>query len=327
MVVAPSPDLFKYIIGLLNTTVPYNGGEQGITNAAFPHLQSMPLWDPEAPHRSVRRLQPHDHFRLPPSYNINTGMFYYQYGSWEGLFEGEPQAFHFTLGGLKPWNWYEYCTFPLHWIWYRHLRANPEYPLITILRVTTPALLLSSGYRIFSVIGISWMKNPVVRQCAKRLRSLICVWPVEYAYASTLLCFVPTGLAFRLAVAMTPGIPQLHPLLSHVVCGSWVTALIGLLFAVHLSVHVWVGMLAVPDAQCVPLSFRDLFVILRPLRSKFRIALASLSLGMLALFAFALAPNLLFLLLAGLSFCIMVVFLTFVLFQVPFVAIRRVHAH
>lgn len=118
MVVSPSPQLFEAMMDKISTTPSYTGGDQGFVDNFFSDFASAPVFrphlvvdDPEAnavKERVGKGLQgPYgvEMLRLPAEYNADVGLYLFNSERWS-IPESKLRVVHFTLGPIKPWNWW-----------------------------------------------------------------------------------------------------------------------------------------------------------------------------------------------------------------------------
>ncbi|ERM98542.1 hypothetical protein AMTR_s01134p00004530 [Amborella trichopoda] len=104
MVVEPSEELFKDMVGKVNTLPSYTGGDQGFLNSYYAGFANAHVFEPNLS-LEVRnsRLTP-EMERLSTLYNADVGL-YMLANKWM-VDEKELRIIHYTLGPLKPWDWW-----------------------------------------------------------------------------------------------------------------------------------------------------------------------------------------------------------------------------
>ncbi|KAF8392200.1 hypothetical protein HHK36_022542 [Tetracentron sinense] len=104
MVVEPSETLFKDMMSKVATTPSYTGGDQGFLNSYYSGFASAHVFEPNLS-SSVRNSRPLPEMeRLSTLYNADVGL-YMLANKWM-VDEEELRVIHYTLGPLKPWDWW-----------------------------------------------------------------------------------------------------------------------------------------------------------------------------------------------------------------------------
>ncbi|KAL5701928.1 Inositol phosphorylceramide glucuronosyltransferase 1 [Ranunculus cassubicifolius] len=104
MVVEPSEAVFNDMISKVSTLHSYTGGDQGFLNSYFPGFANAKLFEPNLP-ADVRKSRPVPEMeRLSTLYNADVGL-YALANKWM-VDEKELRVIHYTLGPLKPWDWW-----------------------------------------------------------------------------------------------------------------------------------------------------------------------------------------------------------------------------
>ncbi|KAL0005454.1 hypothetical protein SO802_013015 [Lithocarpus litseifolius] len=101
MVVEPSETLFSDMMSKVKTLFSYTGGDQGFLNSYYTGFPNAHVFEPNLPidSRSVPEMQ-----RLSTLYNADVGL-YMLANKWM-VNESELRVIHYTLGPLKPWDWW-----------------------------------------------------------------------------------------------------------------------------------------------------------------------------------------------------------------------------
>ncbi|KAG6434229.1 hypothetical protein SASPL_105852 [Salvia splendens] len=108
MVVEPSEKVFKDMSSKINTMYSYTGGDQGFLNSYFPDFANARLFDPQASPEEIKSRPLPQMERLSTLYNADVGL-YMLANKWM-VDEKELRVIHYTLGPLKPWDWWT------HWL-------------------------------------------------------------------------------------------------------------------------------------------------------------------------------------------------------------------
>lgn len=104
MVVEPSEELFKDMVSKVTTLYSYTGGDQGFLNTYYAGFESARVFDPEISLEVVNSKPVPEMERLSTLYNADVGL-YMLANKWM-VDEKELRVIHYTLGPLKPWDWW-----------------------------------------------------------------------------------------------------------------------------------------------------------------------------------------------------------------------------
>ncbi|GER26821.1 glycogenin-1 [Striga asiatica] len=108
MVVEPSEQVFKDMVAKVNTMYSYTGGDQGFLNSYFPDFANAAIFDPHADPEELKSRPIPKMERLSTLYNADVGL-YMLANKWM-VEEDKLHVIHYTLGPLKPWDWWT------HWL-------------------------------------------------------------------------------------------------------------------------------------------------------------------------------------------------------------------
>ncbi|KAG6750706.1 hypothetical protein POTOM_045215 [Populus tomentosa] len=104
MVVEPSETVFNNMMSKVTTLPSYTGGDQGFLNSYYGEFPNAHVFQPGLP-EEVRKSRPvPDMERLSTLYNADVGL-YMLANKWM-VDENELHVIHYTLGPLKPWDWW-----------------------------------------------------------------------------------------------------------------------------------------------------------------------------------------------------------------------------
>ncbi|XP_043710346.1 inositol phosphorylceramide glucuronosyltransferase 1-like isoform X1 [Telopea speciosissima] len=103
MVVEPSETVFNDMMNQVNTLPSYTGGDQGFLNSYFPGFANAHVFEPNLS-SDVMNSRPVEMERLSTLYNADVGL-YMLANKWM-VDEKELRVVHYTLGPLKPWDWW-----------------------------------------------------------------------------------------------------------------------------------------------------------------------------------------------------------------------------
>ncbi|KAJ3690125.1 hypothetical protein LUZ61_019289 [Rhynchospora tenuis] len=104
LVVEPSEALFKDMMDKVAVLPSYTGGDQGFLNSYYADFPNAHLFDPSIPEEVVQSKPEPETQRLTTLYNADVGL-YMLANKWM-VEEKELRIIHYTLGPLKPWDWY-----------------------------------------------------------------------------------------------------------------------------------------------------------------------------------------------------------------------------
>ncbi|GAB2211427.1 hypothetical protein Droror1_Dr00024740 [Drosera rotundifolia] len=102
LVVEPSEKLFKDMVSKVKTMYSYTGGDQGFLNSYYVGFANAQLFDPEVSSDALKPVP--EMQRLSTLYNADVGL-YMLANKWM-VDEKELRVIHYTLGPLKPWDWW-----------------------------------------------------------------------------------------------------------------------------------------------------------------------------------------------------------------------------
>ncbi|KAE9616096.1 putative glucuronosyltransferase [Lupinus albus] len=99
MVVQPSETIFNDMMSKVTTLNSYTGGDQGFLNSYYSGFPNAHVFEPNLNSRPVPEME-----RLSTLYNADVGL-YMLANKWM-VDENELRVIHYTLGPLKPWDWW-----------------------------------------------------------------------------------------------------------------------------------------------------------------------------------------------------------------------------
>ncbi|KAG0447361.1 hypothetical protein HPP92_028352 [Vanilla planifolia] len=104
MVVEPSKVVFEDMMTKVNSLPSYTGGDQGFLNSYYGDFANSHLFEPNLT-AEVRKSRPVPEMeRLSTLYNADVGL-YMLANKWM-VDERELKVIHYTLGPIKPWDWW-----------------------------------------------------------------------------------------------------------------------------------------------------------------------------------------------------------------------------
>lgn len=104
MVVEPSATLFEDMISKVNLLPSYTGGDQGFLNSYYADFPNAHLFVPNLSPEARKSRPIPEMERLSTLYNADVGL-YMLANKWM-VNETELRVIHYTLGPLKPWDWW-----------------------------------------------------------------------------------------------------------------------------------------------------------------------------------------------------------------------------
>ncbi|GAB4855358.1 Inositol phosphorylceramide glucuronosyltransferase 1 [Ancistrocladus abbreviatus] len=104
LVVEPSGKLFSDMMGKVSTLPSYTGGDQGFLNSYYVGFANAHLFDPDLSPEELKSRPVPEMQRLSTLYNADVGL-YMLANKWM-VDEKELRVIHYTLGPLKPWDWW-----------------------------------------------------------------------------------------------------------------------------------------------------------------------------------------------------------------------------
>ncbi|EEC77645.1 inositol phosphorylceramide glucuronosyltransferase 1 [Oryza sativa Japonica Group] len=151
MVVEPSETVFKDMMRQIDTLPSYTGGDQGFLNSYYADFANSHVYEPEKPYTPEPETQ-----RLSTLYNADVGL-YMLANKWM-VDEKELRVIHYTLGPLKPWDWWTAWLVKPVGVWQDVRQTleeslpgtgggrSPHDQLVVKVLFILPVLLLSFGY-------------------------------------------------------------------------------------------------------------------------------------------------------------------------------------
>ncbi|KAL5207296.1 hypothetical protein ABZP36_031731 [Zizania latifolia] len=118
MVVEPSETLFSNMMDKVNSLPSYTGGDQGFLNSYYADFANSRVYEPNKPVMPEPETQ-----RLSTLYNADVGL-YMLANKWM-VDEKELRVIHYTLGPLKPWDWWTAWLVKPVAVW-QNIRKNLE---------------------------------------------------------------------------------------------------------------------------------------------------------------------------------------------------------
>ncbi|XAR53579.1 Glucuronosyltransferase [Bertholletia excelsa] len=104
MVLEPSQAVFNDMMSKVKTLPSYTGGDQGFLNSYYEGFANAHVFKPDVPKEVVESRPVPEMERLSTLYNADVGL-YMLANKWM-VEEEELCVIHYTLGPLKPWDWW-----------------------------------------------------------------------------------------------------------------------------------------------------------------------------------------------------------------------------
>ncbi|CAL5343038.1 unnamed protein product [Camellia sinensis] len=104
MVVEPSQAVFNDMMSQVKTLRSYTGGDQGFLNSYYAGFPNAHIFEPDLPQHVLNSRTVPDMERLSTLYNADVGL-YMLANKWM-VDEDLLRVIHYTLGPLKPWDWW-----------------------------------------------------------------------------------------------------------------------------------------------------------------------------------------------------------------------------
>ncbi|XP_047327626.1 inositol phosphorylceramide glucuronosyltransferase 1-like isoform X2 [Impatiens glandulifera] len=109
MVVEPSAAVFGDMMSKVNTLHSYTGGDQGFLNSYYNDFPNAHLFEPNIPQEVVDSKPSPEMERLSTLYNADVGLYMLANKNLNFQWmvdESKLHVIHYTLGPLKPWDWW-----------------------------------------------------------------------------------------------------------------------------------------------------------------------------------------------------------------------------
>ncbi|CAH1420047.1 unnamed protein product [Lactuca virosa] len=268
MVVEPSEKLFKDMISKVTTLFSYTGGDQGFLNAYYSGFPSARVFDPTIS-RPVAEME-----RLSTIYNADVGL-YMIANKWM-VDEKEISVIHYTLGPLKPWDWWTSWLLKPVDIWQdvrEHLEEslpgtgggrNPHDDLLVKFLFWFPVfILLFCYYRSFlltrslcdharhiyykfrsgGALAYSAVSSSTINSNQQFSNGAHSVVPGFLGGISVVICFMVAVVSLGFGISVVPR--QVKPWIGLLLMYEWIFTIFFLLFGFYLHIiYKWGKMVA-----------------------------------------------------------------------------------
>ncbi|XP_021283099.1 inositol phosphorylceramide glucuronosyltransferase 1 isoform X2 [Herrania umbratica] len=270
MVVEPSEAVFNDMMSKVNTLPSYTGGDQGFLNSYYSDFPNAHVFEPNIPQDVLKSRPVPKMERLSTLYNADVGL-YMLANKWM-VDESELHVIHYTLGPLKPWDWWTSWLLKPVDVW-QNVREQLEESLPGTARGKNPndellvkflflmpfCALLFCYYRFFLQTGGLLCRTSLVNQIRHLYYIIRSSGTVAYtgvsssptinsnqqfpvpAYLggiSVFVCFVATVVSLGIALAIVPR--QVMPWTGLLLMYEWTFTIFFLFFGAFLHLtHQW----------------------------------------------------------------------------------------
>ncbi|CAM9000915.1 unnamed protein product [Rhodiola kirilowii] len=162
MVVEPSEKVFNDMMSKVNTLFSYTGGDQGFLNSYYAEFPNAHVFNPDLPGNVRSSLPIPNMERLSTLYNADVGL-YMLANKWM-VNESELRIIHYTLGPLKPWDWWTAWLLKPVDVWQNVREQLPEsLPGTESGRNPTDALVVKILFLLPLVCVLFYLCRPVLQ--------------------------------------------------------------------------------------------------------------------------------------------------------------------
>lgn len=229
IVLKPSQQFFHTVVNHARSLPSYNGGEQGLLNSYLPDFDRLcPMFHNDP--RTINSLRGQRCARLPAYYNGDIGPYYLHNTEWPIPELDEPKIIHYTLGSMKPWQWWSYPVFDVNWFWYDVYSSLPApyennflmLQLKFIVPVVIFCILMAVCFAPFQSRPGAQFAQRVSDYFQERRRSTtIQNQGFQVMLANTMVGGLSFILAHCIAFDMSSSLPVMHPFYGHTLYFLW----------------------------------------------------------------------------------------------------------
>lgn len=269
MVVEPSEALFKDMMSKVKTLNSYTGGDQGFLNSYYADFASARVFDPDLSTEVLNSRPVPEMERLSTLYNADVGL-YMLANKWM-VNETELCVIHYTLGPLKPWDWWTSWLLKPVDVW-QNIREqleeslpgtgggrNPnDYLFVKFLFLLPLFTLLFCYYRSFlqtrslcdhirhlyyrfragGVLSYSAVSSSTINSNQQYSNGAHSKVPVFLGWMSVCFCFMATLVSLALALSIVPR--QVMPWTGLLLMYEWTFTIFFVLFGGYLHlINIW----------------------------------------------------------------------------------------
>ncbi|XP_052179785.1 inositol phosphorylceramide glucuronosyltransferase 1 isoform X2 [Diospyros lotus] len=269
MVLEPSQTVFNDMMTKVKTLHSYTGGDQGFLNSYYAGFANAHVFEPDLPKEVLNSRAVPEMERLSTLYNADVGL-YMLANKWM-VDEDQLRVIHYTLGPLKPWDWWTSWLLKPVDVW-QNVRVQLEeslpgtgggrspnhellvkflflFPVFTLLFCYYRSFLQtrslgdhirhlyykfrSRGALVYSAVSSTTTDSSP--QFSNEVQSKV---PVFLGGLSVFVCFVAAVVSLALAILIVPR--QVMPWTGLLLMYEWTFTLFFLLFGSYLhSVYRW----------------------------------------------------------------------------------------
>ncbi|CAL5322142.1 unnamed protein product [Camellia sinensis] len=213
LVVEPSQTVFNDMMTEVNTLPSYTGGDQGFLNSYYAGFANAHVFEPDLPQKVLDSRSVPEMERLSTLYNADVGL-YMLANKWM-VDEKELRVIHYTLGPLKPWDWWTSWLLKPVDVWQNareHLEEtlpgtgggkNPKDEIL-IHSFCDHVRQLYYKFRSRGILAYSAVSSSTVnsdQQFPNRLQFKV---PMFLGGLSVFVCFVAAFISLALALLIVP---------------------------------------------------------------------------------------------------------------------------
>ncbi|KVI04784.1 Glycosyl transferase, family 8, partial [Cynara cardunculus var. scolymus] len=223
MVVEPSEELFKDMVSKVTTLYSYTGGDQGFLNTYYAGFASARVFDPEISPEILNSKPVPEMERLSTLYNADVGL-YMLANKWM-VDEKELRVIHYTLGPLKPWDWWtSWLLKPiLDKLYPHHLNLDLFPRLVQTRSLCDHARHIYYKFRSGGSLSYSAVSSSTINSSQQV--------PAFLGGVSIFFCFMAAVVALGLGVSVVPR--QVKPWTGLLLMYEWTFTVFFLLFGGH----------------------------------------------------------------------------------------------
>ena len=218
MIVKPSKPEFDSIVKIFTDTdkkqLDHNPGDQWFLNMYYKNLKYMTMFN------ASTELFHENPMRLPAGYNGNVGHYYIENCHWHV----SNKIIHYTLGPIKPTQWWSYPLFDLNWKWNElreRLPSRPNEPSVWDLYNWIPLVVMTTIFILLGCFG------RVLRRRLENHRSKLSKFTVYLTPSSWIAkCFPLFAEVFSHYLAFHNVPTLMPPKEAWFVYGMWVTLIL-----------------------------------------------------------------------------------------------------
>ncbi|THF97626.1 hypothetical protein TEA_015691 [Camellia sinensis var. sinensis] len=269
LVMEPSQTVFNDMMTEVNTLPSYTGGDQGFLNSYYAGFANAHVFEPDLPQKVLDSRSVPEMERLSTLYNADVGL-YMLANKWM-VDEKELRVIHYTLGPLKPWDWWTSWLLKPVDVWQNareHLEEtlpgtgggkNPKDEILVKLLFLLPLFtLLFCYYRSFlqihsfcdhvrqlyykfrsrGILAYSAVSSSTVNSDQQFPNGLQSKVPMFLGGLSVFVCFVAAFISLALALLIVPR--QVMPWTGMLLMYEWTFMIFFLLFRSYLHlIYQW----------------------------------------------------------------------------------------